>query len=135
MKVIMLVGDHDRGKTTTMRLVYNDLRGAKDENVISYRELKDPRDFETVLKFGGKTVAIYSMGDYSNYTTKAIRHSDSMGYDILICTSNRGFKRPFNLVKKYPHEIIDKSVEADRRNKEKCAVKNRFDADKIIALL
>ena len=100
MKIIMLVGPHDCGKTTVINLVYNELvpSGREDKIVVPKSQLgSDPRDFECILKHEGKKIAIYSMGDYFNLVFKkayngAIPRYKEKGCNILVCACNTDFK-------------------------------------------
>ncbi|MEJ2795170.1 hypothetical protein WAE56_17325 [Iodobacter sp. LRB] len=65
MDIILLCGDLNTGKTTTMNLVYSDLI-TKGATVVVPKVTVggNPLDFECVLIYKGKLVAIFSMGDY-----------------------------------------------------------------------
>ena len=73
MDIILLSGAPNSGKTTTMNLVYSDLitRGA---TVVAPKIIVggNPLDFECVLKYKGKSVAIFSMGDYLHECWSAV---------------------------------------------------------------
>ncbi len=65
MKTIILRGYQGSGKTTTIRLVYDILlsRGAK---IVVPRTTIMGRDFDSVVRYKGKTIYICSEGDNRN---------------------------------------------------------------------
>ncbi|MDW5419272.1 hypothetical protein R6242_22115 [Iodobacter sp. CM08] len=73
MDMILLFGDPNSGKTTTMNLVYSDLI-AKGATVVEPKMQVggNPLDFECVLKYQEKLIAIFSMGDYLHECYSAI---------------------------------------------------------------
>lgn len=84
MKIILLSGKPNTGKTTTIGITYENLvkQGA---SVIKAKEPlgKNPMDFEAVLCYRGKTIAIYSMGDFYWKCRGAIKKFAKCDYLIL----------------------------------------------------
>lgn len=79
----MLIGKPNCGKTTTCRLLYNELISCGAETV----KLNDGGDFSCSLKFLGKTVFIKSAGDSQQRVQDAIDKC----FDIVICTCRATF--------------------------------------------
>lgn len=133
MRIIALRGGSSCGKTTTLNLVYDDLRlkGA-GVSVTKIQVGGDKKDFETILDYKTMKVAFYTMGDYSNMTIKAIDKYDSLGVDILICASNTRFKRPIKKIRTYSNDIVVKSVASISANR---VIENTKDASTIVGLI
>jgi len=133
MRIIALEGDSSCGKTTTLNLVYDVLisKGA----VVSVSKTKvggDPKDFEIILTYMGKKVAIYTMGDYSKSTIEAIEKYDLLGIDVLICAINTRFKRPIKKILTYSNDIVVKSVTNVSANR---IIENTKDAAIVVGLI
>ena len=92
---------------------------------------RDPKDFECVIKYQDKTIAFFTMGDYSCYLLKAFEKYDKKLCDILICACNDHFKRPYQRIKIYPNLPIDKKLSANYEQVN-FDIANNFDRDKII---
>lgn len=92
MKIIMLEGPGSSGKTTTLNMVYDDLiasHGAIATGPKVPVHQAPSKDFEAVLQYNNKHIAIYSCGDFEWECIAAIvRHSDK---DILILACNDNF--------------------------------------------
>jgi len=82
VKVIILEGSKSKGKTTTLQMLYAVLITNKAE-VQCPPSLVGDKDFETVLIYRNKKVAIFSQGDYTKNCKEAIaKYADSV--DVLI---------------------------------------------------
>lgn len=92
MDIILLSGSPNSGKTTTMNVVYNDLI-SKGATVVQ-RKVQvggNAADFECIVKYKGKLVAMYSMGDYLIHCCfAAVRYASC---DKLILAYNNKFKQ------------------------------------------
>ncbi|GHV26646.1 hypothetical protein AGMMS4952_07090 [Spirochaetia bacterium] len=111
MKVIMLRGPGSCGKTETLNIVYNHLFARSGTSIITPKSQlgKDPRDFETVLNYGGVKVAIFTMGDFSIYVVNAMQKYSVIA-DVLIIACNSKFSRPIAAMNNYtPHAIVPKT--------------------------
>jgi len=121
MKIILLSGKPETGKSTTFNLLYDKLTQNGKRNIVSEKkELGDPedKDFECVVKYRGKTVALYSMGDFDLKCVEAIvkyAHCDIL---ILAYSEER-------------HCIIKKS-EVNSKSKAVQLKANEGDCEKII---
>lgn len=124
MRIIMLSGPQNSGKTTTINMVYDAIISASS----IYRSKQilggDMNDFEAVLDYiqNGQTkrVAFFSMGDYSFEVVHAMSFYEGMGCDVLICTCRDYFSYPFQrLEARYDgiHPPIPKNFPNDLDNK------------------
>lgn len=107
MKIILLSGQPNTGKTTTLNDLYNDLiaKGASVHIVKLPLGGKSSNDFECVLKISGKLVAIYSMGDYIASCYEAII---KYAYcDVLVLAYSDKFKNSIaTVVGSCPHHVV-----------------------------
>lgn len=105
MKVIMLSGDRNSGKTTTLNMVYDELLRLGATVIMSKSQLGgDPKDFECVLNYRHKNVAIFTMGDYYIETIHAMSYYEGMSCDVLIvANSNKSWAT--NRLKRYPVNV------------------------------
>lgn len=91
MKIILLYGLPNTGKTTTFNLVYDKLIEFGAQEAEAKTPLgKNPKDFKTILKYQGKNVAVFSMGDYYRQCRRAI--NDYAKCDYLILAYSDKFK-------------------------------------------
>ena len=90
MKIIVIKGNQNSGKTTSIRLVYDILLYLGAEIDIARKYGKTHIDFDTELIYNGKRIAISSAGDVLKNIHKTV--SDRDGCDILI-TASRNFRR------------------------------------------
>lgn len=94
MKIIVLSGPSNCGKTTTINAVFDSLCGGnrKASNVLFYNSpVGNPvqNDFEGVLDYKNKKIAFFSMGDYKRDCINAI--VKYAGADVLIMAMNNYF--------------------------------------------
>ena len=89
MKVIFLKGRHNCGKTTTLNLLYDALK-ENSEIIEPRRELPGREDFECVLKYDNKKIAIFSLGDYWFAPGAAIGYYAKAKCDILVVAYSLG---------------------------------------------
>lgn len=135
MKIIMLLGKSSCGKTTTLNKVY-DFINPTEENIIKAKSKLggDKHDFECIVKYKDKTIAFFTMGDYSCYLIEAFEKYDKKHCDFLICACNNRFKRPYERIKKYSHSIINKTISDSQRQIE-LDIANNNDKEQIIRKL
>jgi uncharacterized protein YajQ (UPF0234 family) len=128
MKVIILEGAHQKGKTPTLHMVYAVLQTI-NAKVINFAVLKntDYKDFEAELKYQNKTVAIYSEGDTQRDCYMAIKKYARKNVDTLIM-AYASFKNALNVT---PHTsiVIQKTIAQTSADKIKA---NMADCKKII---
>lgn len=88
-KIIVVYGASNTGKTTTINDTYNKLmnKGAQVRENPTF--IDDSNDFEAVVEYKEKSIAINSLGDLRKHVDEVVRrYSD---YDILITALNEGF--------------------------------------------
>lgn len=91
MKLIVLRGDQRRGKTTTIRLVYDTLLVNGAKIMTPRKQGRNTADFETILEYKNQRIAICSAGDVLCNVVANINKFDQMqNIDVLIIAS-----RPF----------------------------------------
>ncbi len=115
MKIIVVKGNPNSGKTTSIRLVYDMLLyfGAEIEKPRSSG--KTYTDFDTELLYKEKRIAISSAGDVLKNIHKTInRHK---GCDILV-TASRNFKQSSldSIFAQYDVKYIKKEKRGDEEN-------------------
>jgi broad-specificity NMP kinase len=122
MKIILLSGKPGTGKSTTFNLLYDKIiEEERPETIPIKKELgnKKNKDFECVVNYKGKKVALYSMGDYDiNCIEAIIKHLDC---DVLVLAYSEEH-----------HCIIKKSEAEVKSNTDDCKAKNEDDCKRII---
>ncbi len=115
MKIIVIKGNPNSGKTTSIRLVYDILLylGAKIDKPRNSGKIY--ADFDTELLYNKKQVAISSAGDLLKNIHKTV--SDHDGCDILI-TASRNFRRSSldRIFSGYDVVYIKKEKRGDKEN-------------------
>lgn len=82
MKVLLFTGDKNQGKTTTLKLLYNNYFKEQASEIIEYTEEgSDLKDFSTVFCFNKKKIAINSIGDEAQYIESAFEEFSSYKFD------------------------------------------------------
>ncbi|MDR1107707.1 MAG: hypothetical protein LBL19_01600 [Spirochaetaceae bacterium] len=92
MKIIMLTGPAQSGKTTTLNLLYDKITDKGSKNVLACKSvLGNPavNDFKCVVSYKDKKVAMYTMGDYYKAMIEAI--IEFANCDVLVLAYNNGF--------------------------------------------
>ncbi len=135
MKIVILSGQSSCGKTTTLNQVY-DFISPTEKNVIKPKTKLggDPNDFECIIQYKDKTIAFFTMGDYSCYLIEAFEKYAKKHCDFLICACNNRFKRPYEKIKKYSHSVINKTISNSQKQAELDSA-NNIDKEQIIRKL
>lgn len=133
MKIIALKGAQRTGKSTTLTLVYDVM--STSGNTSSPKKIFG-NDFECIVtKANQVKIGFCTMGDYSEYTLKAINTFQQLNVDILVLAINAKFKKPTLRIGQFPgSHVLQKSV-ALPKNKANNTVENQKDCIAIIALL
>lgn len=133
MKIILLRGDGNRGKTTTFNMLYDVLAQKYSQSPAKPQLGGDPKDFECVFKVnGGKKIVLYSMGDIKYCCDEATEKYKSA--DVLVMAYNTRFKN-FCMNGNYSEmHIIAKTVAESNAEADKNSA-NSSDCDKIISLI
>ena len=129
MEIIILSGKDNCGKTTTLNLIYDSINPPPADIIEEKKSINDPKnkDFECIIRYNGKTVAFYTNGDYKKCLIMAIKEYAKKPCDVLVCAS-RDNKIPRQLIKNYPHTIINKTMSL-------YDALNEIDKNKIMQLL
>ena len=132
LKVIMLDGQSRCGKTTTLNYLYDAMVAQGGKIIRPKTQIDDNlKDFECVLEYEEKKVAIFTMGDIMKEVNHAMSFYEGMDCDILVCACNNRFARRKNRLSRYQgSQIVLKSVANSGAEKE---VTNKLDVDKIIS--
>jgi hypothetical protein len=114
MKIILLMGPPRSQKTTTLNMLYALLtQGLSNPPPKMLIQNIPAPDFECVIPYNGKNVAIFSMGDILYRTYDAIIKYCPIA-DVLIIahsTSGNGKMRLFTSVNAYPqHYVVVKTT-------------------------
>lgn len=93
MKIIVLCGKGEKGKTTTLNLVYECLIKKSETSIIqrNYINGASYHDFEAILfckTDTHKVVAIYSAGDAKDPVQSTIKKYLNLKVDVLIVANN-----------------------------------------------
>jgi hypothetical protein len=130
MKIIMLSGKHNSGKSTTLNLVYDKMEPNIETIIEPKKVLGNPiyKDFECIVKYNNKKVAFYTMGDFSGLLIDAFKKYDNLNCCILICACSTKFSTPYREITNYQHNVVKKTMPL-------CDESNESDRDEILRLL
>lgn len=113
MRIIVLQGMPDTGKTSTLNLVY-DMLVPNGGGVSTNRQPLggDPRDFSDIVVRGTQRIAFFTMGDFSTYLANAIYDYDRQGCNVLVCalSSNNAKIRANNALNQFNTTRINKTI-------------------------
>lgn len=105
MKVILLSGAPSSGKTTTLNKVYDELIELGAVPLRPKKQLGgNPNDFECVLTYMAKQIAIFTMGDFAIEVIHAMSFYEGMGCDVLI-VANSDKTMPVKRLSRYPSNV------------------------------
>lgn len=103
MKVIMLTGKANSGKTTALHRVFDIIFEKTDKSsdiIIPKTFTENGDDFWAAIRYNGKTVYFYSLGDLAGEICDAMKTALEQNYDICVCCSKLHFKAPFKFIEK-----------------------------------
>ena len=105
MKVIFLDGPSNSGKTTTLKLLYSQLKSAGSCDILPTRSCPlSSNDNEYYVSYEDKRVGIVTMGDFALETILYMGIFLERGADVLvIANSNKGF--PYNVVNWHKRDL------------------------------
>ena len=89
MKLLLIYGEKNVGKTTVCRRLYSAFKGM-GATVQHYERINDWNDFESVLTLAGSKIAIYSAGDEKINVVNARKLGENWGCDVLIASVSYG---------------------------------------------
>lgn len=112
MRIIVLQGPPNKGKTTTINLVWDMLRdiGGTSTNRQPYGG--DPNDFIDTVLWNNLKIGILSMGDTSTYIANEIWNFNSQKCDVVICalSTNNAKVRANKALNKFNATRINKTI-------------------------
>ena len=88
MKLILLQGLQNCGKTTALNQLRNWLISDLSGIELHFEEINKKGDFQSVIKCNNKQIAMFSMGDLKGECIKAI--FKYLGVDILVLAESEG---------------------------------------------
>jgi hypothetical protein len=134
MSIILLSGQPNTGKTTTINLVYDELirQGAlvkKKKKQLGNNKM----DFECVLEYQNKIIAIYSMGDDHRLCERAVKTYRNCNFLILAYSAKKTSQcKLYNATAKDTMNlIINKTV--DNTDEAKMEKANKKDSTTILS--
>lgn len=134
MRIIVLQGLPDKGKTTTINLVWDLLRnnGGTSTNRQPYGG--DPNDFIDTVLWNNLKIGILSMGDLSTPIANEVRNFNNQKCDVVVCalSTNTAKVRANNALNKFNALRINKTI-APNQNAELAT--NTADAQTIFNLI
>ena len=101
----MLLGPSHSGKTTTIKVVYEELKKNYGATDAEPPKIVGENDIEAVLKCKGQTVGIASMGDCSSYVIHYMSFYEGKGCDVLVCACRNNFSLPLKRLKSRYHNV------------------------------
>jgi len=114
MKIILLSGEPNKGKTSTLNLLYDKITQNGMENIIVKRKQlgNQKNDFECVLTYKNKEIAIFSMGDYLNACIDAIiKYSNR---DVLVLAYSEIFNKKLDkIIGDFSYHCVIRKTEPD----------------------
>ena len=109
MHIIILEGDHKKGKTPTLQMVYAVLQTLNAKvNKFAVLPYTNDRDFDVELSYQNKTVAIYSKGDNQTDCYNAITHYSTFA-DVLVLAHSSNLS-PLTINNQFTSKLINKTV-------------------------
>jgi thymidylate kinase len=112
MKIIVLQGMPNTGKTTTINFVWDVLcaNGAISTNRQPYGG--DPNDFIDTVLWNNLRIGILSMGDMSTYIAKEIKNFNNQECDVVICALSINDRKVIanNTINSFTNTRIDKTI-------------------------
>lgn len=88
MKIIMLVGAHNSGKSTALKKVYEELKGDDKVQEITLDPHPNKYDFYSEIMCHGKKIAIATMGDVAYGVEEYFNKANSDKCDWFICANS-----------------------------------------------
>jgi thymidylate kinase len=136
MRIIVLQGMPNTGKTSTLNLVY-DMLVPNGGGVSTNRRVignLTQNDFSDIVIRGTQRIAFFTMGDYSTHLVNAIYDYDRQGCDVLVCalSTNTSKARANNALTQFNVTRINKTIEP---NKPAQLAANTADAQTIVNLI
>jgi hypothetical protein len=136
MRIIVLQGMPNIGKTRTLNLVYDMLVAPNGTGISTNRQPLggDPNDFLDIVIRGNQRIAFYTMGDYSTYLSTAIYNYERQHCDAMVCalSTNTAKVRANNAINQFNNTRINKAVANNQVTEQKA---NITDAQTVLNLI
>lgn len=136
MRIIVLQGMPNTGKTTTLNLVYDLIVRPTGISISTNRQPlgSDPNDFSDIVLRGNQRIAFYTMGDYSNHLANAILNYSRQNCDVMVCalSTNTLKVRANNMLNKFNTTKINKTIASAQITEQQA---NNTDAQTIFILI
>lgn len=118
MRIIVLQEMPDKGKTSTIWIIRdlllrnNGISLPNQFQIFGSNPIPFKDDFKDIIMYNNLKVAIYSVGDYSNYLVNAIYDYDSQGCDVMVCalSTNTAKVRANNTLNRFNANRINKTI-------------------------
>lgn len=88
MKLILLQGPSNCGKTETFIKLREKIISDSTGTELHFEKINNSKDFQSVIKCNNKQIALFSMGDLKGESIKAILKY--LGADILVLAESEG---------------------------------------------
>ena len=137
MRIILLYGLPNTGKTTTINLVYDELIKKGAYVIKKKRKIgKNPKDFKSVLKYNDKIITFYSMGDDHRNCERAVKTSHESDFLVLAySTKNKTRCKLYNTTSGDPQNIIMAKTVCNTYDENKFAECNFNDTQRILSII
>ena len=93
MQIITVIGEDNSGKTTLFQYMLNQLKNSGAEIIIFSRLGQNYDDFESILFWKGKKLAICSIGDAKKYIDEGLHKAKDSNPDYIINVVNTKFEK------------------------------------------
>jgi tRNA uridine 5-carbamoylmethylation protein Kti12 len=118
VKIILLSGKPSTGKSTALNLLYDKLIESGKCCILSKKTPSDEFDFECVVKYNNKTIAIVTFGDVLHWATEAIVKYANL--DVLVLAYSNKFATELNkVVRQYDYHCVIKKLRASNNDNER----------------
>ena len=112
MRILVLTGISNSGKSTTLNLLYNMIIPNIGQSLNNRIILGDPiqNDFSETLSYHNEIVEFYTMGDYPQKLRIAIRNAAIRNTNVFICACSRLDNGLINELQKHRTAFISKTL-------------------------
>lgn len=114
MRIIVLQGMPNTGKTITLNLVYDLIVRPNGIGISTNRQPlgSDPNDFSDIVTRGNQRIDFYTMGDYSNHLANAIYDYSRQNCEMMVCalSINTPKVRANNALNQFNTTRINKTI-------------------------
>jgi hypothetical protein len=118
MKIIVLTGQKDCGKTATLHFVHEKLI-VSGEKPTCFERVGGPtyRDFCDVVMYQNNIIAVFTAGDTKDIVEKSMKYGEQKGCSVLICACNTVFSGASDMIEQIrsnpENTVIEKTISSD----------------------